>query len=245
MQQVGADRGNGPMSTGASPVDVVANQGVARSNEYQTTWEALMNANKMQAQQDASNMNLSYGQQQNTAMTSLQRNLEDKLMQIGGSTAAVQSDIAKAQTAAQQNLMGLQYQAQSDAANRTSAQQVAKIRAGGQVGAAQINASSKAATAAAAALKTKDIGQWTTDMDKTFSQVTDPKTGKPINPSSYLSQSIATLYRSLKNPKSVNYLGVVKEPTKAELISAYLAKYGNLPTASYGVEYINKYFGVK
>ena len=221
MQQVGTDRGNGPMSMGASPVDVAANQGVARSNEYQTTWEALMNANKMQAQQDASNANLSYGQQQNTAMTSLQRNLEDKLSQIGGNTAAVQSDIAKAKTAAQQNLMGLQYQAQSDAANRTSAQQVAKIRAGGQVGAAQINAAGKTVT--------KDINQWTTDVNKAVP-----------GSSAQLTNEISRIYRALKS-----HVQYGKTVTKADLVAEFVHQHSIDPLAPYGVEYINKYFGAK
>jgi hypothetical protein len=227
--QVGTDRGNGPAG-GPSQVDVTAQQGVNQSNEYQTTWEALMNANKMQAQQDASNANLSYGQQQNTALTGLQRNLEAKLADISGNTASVQSDIAKAKLAANQNLMGLQYQSQNDAANRANDLAVAQARANATLGAAQIH-SNKPST-------TKSIQQWTNDVESLGA-------GTSVT----LIKKIGAMYRYLKSHgtgTTVSGIGgsvTTKEPSKAALIQMFNQQFGNSAVAPYGVEYINKYFG--
>jgi gamma-glutamyl:cysteine ligase YbdK (ATP-grasp superfamily) len=58
MQDVGAERGGGPMGVGPTAVDTTAEQGIAASNEYQTTWDALMNANKLQAQKTFATVSL-------------------------------------------------------------------------------------------------------------------------------------------------------------------------------------------
>jgi hypothetical protein len=231
QQQVGADRGNGPMG-GPSQVDVTAQQGINRSNEYQTTWEALMNANKMQAQQDASNTTMGYGQQQQTAMTALQRNLENKLAEIGGNTAAVQSDIAKAKISAQQNLMGLQYQAQNDAANRENAKAVAQIRAGGAVTAAQIAASSKALG------QPKTIDDWMSSAEKL---------GKGM--STLVMGDVGLIYSRLKaaadakTKSGVNNAAVTV--TKAQLMAAYLAAHKGENGTAAGITYIDQFSGLK
>lgn len=142
--QTGAQRGNGPVGSGPNQVDMAAERSIGRSNEYQTTWEALMNANKMQAQQNASDQTASYGQQQATALTALQRDLETRLLQIGSNTASVQSDIAKAQLAAQQDAANAQARAQADAAQQNATLTAAQIRAQAQISAADIAAKSRA-----------------------------------------------------------------------------------------------------
>jgi hypothetical protein len=109
MQDVGAERGGGPVGGGPTAVDAVAEEGIARSNEYQTTWDALMNANKLQAQENLRNRVAGFGQQQATALTTLQQNLEARLSELGGSRAGVESDIAKAKLQGQQTVASAKY----------------------------------------------------------------------------------------------------------------------------------------
>jgi len=121
----GAERGGGP-AMATSPVAVAAEEGIARSNEYQTTWEALQNANQQQSQTDITNRQAGYGQQQVGALQQLQQNLENKLLEIGGNTAQVQSDIAKAKIGMTQDVAKANYneiQAAKEAAARLAAAQ--------------------------------------------------------------------------------------------------------------------------
>lgn len=120
-QATGAERGGGP-AMATSPVQVAAEEGIARSNEYQTTWEALQNANKQQAIVDTQSRQAGYGQQEIGAVRQLAQNLEDKLLAIGGNTAQVQSDIAKAKIGAIQNVANANY-------SETMARQAAAARA--------------------------------------------------------------------------------------------------------------------
>lgn len=122
-QATGAERGGGP-AMATSPVQTAAEEGIARSNEYQTTWEALQNANKQQAIVDTQSRQAGYGQQEIGAVRQLAQNLEDKLLAIGGNTAQVQSDIAKAKIGAVQNVANANYseiQAKQAAAARAAA----------------------------------------------------------------------------------------------------------------------------
>lgn len=122
-QATGAERGGGP-AMATSPVQTAAETGIARSNEYQTTWEALQNANKQQAIVDTQTRQAGYGQQEIGAVRQLAQNLEDKLLAIGGNTAQVQSDIAKAKIGATQTVANANYseiQAQRAAAARAAA----------------------------------------------------------------------------------------------------------------------------
>lgn len=109
----GEQRGGGP-AMNVNPVQVAAEQGIAQSNAYQTTWEALMNANQMQAQADISARGAGYGQQELGALKQLQQNLEDRLAQIGSSRAQVQSDIAQARIQGRQNVRNARYQETQD-----------------------------------------------------------------------------------------------------------------------------------
>jgi hypothetical protein len=91
----GAERGSGP-EMAVNPMQVAAEEGIARSNEYATTWQALQAANEQQAQTDISARGAGYGQQQVGAIQQLAQGLEDRLLSIGGNTAQVKSDIARA-----------------------------------------------------------------------------------------------------------------------------------------------------
>ncbi len=124
MEAVAAQRGGGPMTAGPTAVDRTAEEGIARSNEYQTTWEALMRANEQQAQENLRNRIAGFGQQQVGALSTLQQNLEARLAELGGNTAAVQSDIAKAKMAGQQTVANAKYQERL-AANALASQQAA------------------------------------------------------------------------------------------------------------------------
>jgi hypothetical protein len=109
-----------------NPISVATQEGVDRSNAYQTTWEALQNANQQQSQVDITNRQAGYGQQQVGALQQLQQNLENKLLEIGGNTAQVQSDIAKAKIGMTQDVAKANYneiQAAKEAAARLAAAQ--------------------------------------------------------------------------------------------------------------------------
>jgi hypothetical protein len=119
----GAERGGGD-AMAVNPVQVAAEEGIARSNEYATTWQALQAANQQQAQADISARGAGYGQQQVGAIQQLAQNLEDKLLAIGGNTAQVQSDIAQAKFGQETNIAQANYAeavAARDAAQRAAA----------------------------------------------------------------------------------------------------------------------------
>jgi len=124
----GAERGQGP-AMATSPVQTAAEEGIARSNAYQTTWEALQNANRNQAVTDTQNRQAGYGQQQVGAIQQLAKNLEDRLMEIGGNTAQVQSDIAKAKIGAAQTSVQANYQEKQTAKQQAAANYRAQLSA--------------------------------------------------------------------------------------------------------------------
>jgi hypothetical protein len=148
--KTGAERGLGPAMIN-SPVSVAAEEGIARSNAYQTVWENLMKANSLQATQDAAARGRGYKQQEKAAYEGLAKNLEDTLLKLGGQQTAVKADIAKAKLAARQQVVNTQYQETQDAKRA---------------------AASAAAAAARAAAKpktySKDIYGWTSKADDTI-----------------------------------------------------------------------------
>lgn len=119
----GAERGSGD-AMAVNPVQVAAEEGIARSNEYATTWQALQGANQQQAQADLSARGAGYGQQEVGAIQQLAQGLEDRLLAIGGNTAQVQSDIAQAKFGQETNIAQANYAeaiAARDAAQRAAA----------------------------------------------------------------------------------------------------------------------------
>jgi hypothetical protein len=107
-QATGAERGAGP-GMAANPIQTATAEGNARATEYQTTWDNLQRVNQSQAEQDTRTRGEGYGYQQVAAIQDLQRSLEDRLMQIGGNTAQVQSDIAAAKFGQETNVAQAKY----------------------------------------------------------------------------------------------------------------------------------------
>lgn len=107
-QATGAERGMGP-GMAVNPLQTATAEGNARATEYQTTWDNLQRANEAQAIADTSARGAGYGSQQVAALQGLQQSLEDRLMQIGGNTAQVQSDIAAAKFGQETNIAQAKY----------------------------------------------------------------------------------------------------------------------------------------
>lgn len=124
----GAERGAGP-AMAVNPVQVAAEEGIARSNEYATTWQALQNANQQQAQADISARGAGYGQQEVGAIQQLAQNLEDKLLALGGNTAQVQSDIAQAKFGQQVDIQKTKFQLSEQAKQAAAARAAAASKA--------------------------------------------------------------------------------------------------------------------
>lgn len=135
-EATGAERGAGP-GMAVNPISVATQEGVDRSNAYQTTWQALQEANKQQAVTDVGTRQAGYGQQQVGALKQLSQNLEDRLMEIGGNTAQVQSDIAKAKIGGIQNVAQANY-------SETQAAKAAQQRAAAAAAAASAKAKADA-----------------------------------------------------------------------------------------------------
>jgi hypothetical protein len=136
--QQGAATAAGEMGTAGQPAPTdsltaqAAEQGIADSNAYQTTWSALQNVMSQQAQNDVQNAVQGYDYQQTAALETLRNNLEDRLAAIQGDMAGTQSNIAQANLAGKQNVLNTkyaEYQAQqAAAAQAASAAQAAAMK---------------------------------------------------------------------------------------------------------------------
>ena len=217
MQAVGAERGGGPVGAGPTAVDRVAEEGIARSNEYQTTWEALMRANAQQAQENLRNRITGFGQQQASALTALQQNLEARLAEIGGNTAAVQSDIAKAKLAGQQNVADAKYR------ERLANQQAA--------------ASAATATSKPTSYPKNRIG-WAREID----DLAGPGVSQTIMDA--VDATIRDLQKP-KSSSQAQTNDLFKINPKSAVMQAWRQKYGNTPALQYALEYIDKYAGLQ
>lgn len=207
----GAERGGGP-AMATNPVSVAAEEGIARSNAYQTTWEALQNANKQQAITDVGTRQAGYGQQQVGALKQLAQNLEDRLMEIGGNTAQVQSDIAKAKIGATENVAQANY-------SEIQAQKAATARA-------------NAAAAAAANKTSKGIQGWYERVAKAG--------GDPAKLEGSVSTAYDEVAKELTKNWDSNLSGKPPVPTKQQVISKWnQINGGGNPLAT---EYINNYY---
>ena len=102
------ERGQGPMPA-SSPVQLAAEEGIARSNEYQQTWAALQNVMSQQAQNDVQSAITGYGYQQASALEQLRNNLEERLAGLEGQQVDVQSQLAGAQLQGRQGVMQANY----------------------------------------------------------------------------------------------------------------------------------------
>jgi hypothetical protein len=108
--QRGTAQSGETFTDGNSATAVARERGIADANAYQTVWEALQNANQLQAQTDISSRTAGYGQQQVAAVSRLKTNLEDVLNQLSGRETETQSQLAQAKLGGQQNVASAKYQ---------------------------------------------------------------------------------------------------------------------------------------
>ena len=138
-----AERGQGPMPT-STPVQQAAEEGIARSNEYQQTWEALQNVMSQQAQNDVTAAVRGYDYQQASALEQLRNNLEQRLSGLEGQSVDVQGQLAGAKIAGQQGVAQANYGEIQQRRAQEAAIKEAQARAWGQAEAARIEAEAKA-----------------------------------------------------------------------------------------------------
>lgn len=102
------ERGQGPMPA-STPVQQAAEEGIARSNEYQQTWQALQNVMSQQAQSDVQSAITGYNFQQASALEQLRNNLEQRLAGLEGEQVDVMGQLAGAQLQGRQGVMQANY----------------------------------------------------------------------------------------------------------------------------------------
>ncbi len=137
------ERGQGPMPA-SSPVQQAAEEGIARSNEYQQTWAALQNVMSQQAQNDVNAAVRGYDYQQASALEQLRNNLEERLAGLEGQQVDVQSQLAGAQLQGRQNVMQANYGEIQARRAQEAALREAQARAAGTAEAARIRAEAEA-----------------------------------------------------------------------------------------------------
>jgi hypothetical protein len=136
------ERGQGPMPT-STPVQQAAEEGIARSNEYQQTWEALQNVMSQQAQNDVTAAVRGYDYQQASALEQLRNNLEQRLSGLEGQSVDVQGQLAGAKIAGQQGVAQANYGEMQQRKAQEAAIKEAQARSYGQIEAARIEAEAK------------------------------------------------------------------------------------------------------
>ena len=192
-----------------------AEQGIADSNAYQTTWSALQNVMSQQAQNDVQNAVQGYDYQQTAALETLRNNLEDRLAAIQANMAGTQSDIAGAQLAGKQNVLNAKYaesQAQQAAAAKAAAAAASAAAKGPTYSKDMFGLQQRAAAAKISF----------TDIQKTANEAFD---------SAF----------ALLNPAGSTK---VTTPKKADILNAWNAiKAGSPQTANKLAPYVNAYVG--
>ena len=138
-----AERGQGPMPT-STPVQRAAEEGIARSNEYQQTWESLQNVMSQQAQNDVLSAVRGYDYQQASALEQLRNNLEQRLSGLEEQGVGIQGQLAGAKISGQQAVAQANYGEIQSRRAQEAALQEARARAAGQAEAARIEAESRA-----------------------------------------------------------------------------------------------------
>lgn len=131
--QQGAATAAAEMGTAGQPAPTdsltaqAAEQGVADSNAYQTTWAALQNVMSQQAQNDVQSAVQGYDYQQTAALEALRGDLEDRLAGINQNMAGTQSQLAQAQLEGQQTVANAKYG--EELQRRAAAQSLAAAQA--------------------------------------------------------------------------------------------------------------------
>ena len=128
------ERGEGPMPA-STPVQRAAEEGIARSNEYQQTWEALQNVMSQQAQNDVQSAIQGYDFQQASALEQLRNNLEQRLAGLEGQQVDVMGQLAGAQLQGRQGVMQANYGEIQARQAQQAALREAQARAAGGAGA--------------------------------------------------------------------------------------------------------------
>jgi hypothetical protein len=131
------ERGEGPMPA-STPVQQAAEEGIARSNEYQQTWEALQNVMSQQAQNDVDAAVRGYDYQQASALEQLRNNLEQRLSGLEGQQVDVQSQLAGAQLQGRQGVMQANYGEMQARQAQQAALAAAQARAAGSGGGGRV-----------------------------------------------------------------------------------------------------------
>jgi hypothetical protein len=137
------ERGEGPMPA-STPVQQAAEEGIARSNEYQQTWEALQNVMSQQAQNDVQSAIQGYDYQQASALEQLRNNLEQRLAGLESQQVDIQSQLAGAQLQGRQGVMQANYGEIQNRQAQQAALREAQARSAGTVQAARIRAEAEA-----------------------------------------------------------------------------------------------------
>jgi hypothetical protein len=223
MAATGAERGEGPAMVN-NPVAVAAEQGIARSNEYQTTWQALQEANQQQAQTDISARGAGYGQQQVGAIQQLAQGLEDRLVQLAGNTAQVQSDIAQAKIAGQQQVAQANYGEIQTAKEQQAALAQEQVKANARITAANISANRPA---------TEKPKKYPANLTGWSQKVTDAN-GNP--------QALIQSVRDAANKWKQRPGNAKKTPTDSQVWNYWLVLNKDDPAGSVVNEYIKKYY---
>jgi hypothetical protein len=137
------ERGQGPMPT-STPVQQAAEEGIARSNQYQQTWEALQNVMSQQAQNDVTTAVRGYDYQQASALEDLRKNLEQRLSGLEGQSVDVQGQLAGAKIAGQQTVAQANYAEIQQRKARAAAMAQAQIAANAAIETARMEAEERA-----------------------------------------------------------------------------------------------------
>ena len=131
--QQGAATAAAEMGTAGQPAPTdsltaqAAEQGVADSNAYQTTWSALQNVMSQQAQNDVQSAVQGYDYQQASALEQLRNNLEDRLAGIEANMAGTQGQLAQAEIEGRQTVANAKYG--EELQRRAAAQSLAAAQA--------------------------------------------------------------------------------------------------------------------
>lgn len=252
-QAAAAELGSGTEVAPQSLTAQAAEQGIARSNEYQTTWNALQQVMNQQAQNDVLASIRGYDYQQVASLDALRKQLEDTLNNLSGQELQNQSALAGAKLSAQQNAMQTELGIQGAQAQAAADVEAANLASATKLGVAETAAQARIQAAQIAAAAKKKSGSGTTKKyENTLSGLQAKLTDSGLNYntlSSSVRESINRIKASTlrpttgtgKNKTDNPYYG--KKLTKSDYIAAWRSDFakGLAPYEAYVIEYINKY----
>jgi hypothetical protein len=213
----------------STPVQRAAEEGIARSNEYQQTWESLQNVMSQQAQNDVTAAVRGYDYQQASALEQLRNNLEQRLSGLEGQGVEVQGQLAGARIAGQQSVAQANYAEIQQRKAQEAAIKEAQARSYGQVEAARIEAEAKANEPVE---YSKDIYGW----EQRVSDSLGPDASSAI--SSDVAALVDEIVSSDRNLSSEGRL-----PTPAQIIQRWKSLNPGDPAAPLVQQYIQLTYG--